>query len=309
MTNRHPADRLLGQDILIRAPHGEELVTLAEKLEGYHQPRVIEVRSSKRLAGIIGWRGKGLWIEIDPAHRRRGRGRLALALWISALLDNEESATIIGPLSAIAEDFLRRFRFTASPDGWTSSAQTRSQIDGLFAVDESRYIQRTHMTLLEMGIPPDWPAQSKLPLCCEPRALNNVGKDIFDRDQWLRPDAADAWEKMDKDAEEDGVKLGLVSAFRSFNYQVDIIKRKMDAGQSMGQILSVSAAPGYSEHHTGRAIDLTTDDTEPLEQDFEKTEAFQWLESNAEKFGYRLSYPRDNPHGVAYEPWHWMFHA
>lgn len=309
MTNRHPADRLLGQDILIRAPSNEESVTLAEKLEGYHQPRVIEVRSSQRLAGILGWRGKGLWIEIDPAHRRRGRGRLALALWINALLENDDNATIIGPLSAIAEDFLRRFRFTASADGWTSSEQTRPQIDGLFAVDESRYIQRTHMTLLEMGIPPDWPAQSKLPLCCEPRALNSVGKDVFDREQWLRPDAAEAWKKMHNAAENDGIDLGLVSAFRSFNYQVDIIKRKMDAGQSMGKILSVSAAPGYSEHHTGRAIDLTSSGSEPLQEEFEKTKAFQWLEEHAGKFGYRLSYPRDNPHGVAYEPWHWMFHA
>ncbi len=75
----------------------------------------------------------------------------------------------------------------------------------------------------------------------------------------------------------------------------------------MREILSVSAAPGYSEHHTGRAVDLTTPGTRPLEEDFEATPAFEWLTGTAEDFGFRMSYPRNNRHGIAYEPWHWMW--
>ena len=44
-----------------------------------------------------------------------------------------------------------------------------------------------------------------------------------------------------------------------------------------------------------------------LEEEFERSDAFAWLTRRAGEFGFRMSYPRDNPHGVAYEPWHWAW--
>jgi D-alanyl-D-alanine carboxypeptidase len=76
----------------------------------------------------------------------------------------------------------------------------------------------------------------------------------------------------------------------------------------IADILKINAAPGYSEHHTGRALDLTTADSPPLEVGFETTQAYAWLVEHAGEHGFRLSYPRDNPHGINYEPWHWAFH-
>jgi LAS superfamily LD-carboxypeptidase LdcB len=81
--------------------------------------------------------------------------------------------------------------------------------------------------------------------------------------------------------------------------------RKLAAGQTVAQILTVSAPPGYSEHHTGRALDLTAAGCEPLTEAFEALPAFTWLAAQAEQFGFVMSYPRNNPHGVVYEPWHW----
>ena len=75
----------------------------------------------------------------------------------------------------------------------------------------------------------------------------------------------------------------------------------------MEAILKVSAAPGYSEHHSGCAIDVTTPGYKALEEPFETSPAFKWLSDNAEKFDFSLSYPQNNPHGVAYEPWHWAW--
>jgi D-alanyl-D-alanine carboxypeptidase len=72
-------------------------------------------------------------------------------------------------------------------------------------------------------------------------------------------------------------------------------------------LLGVSAPPGYSEHHSGGAVDVTTEGVPPLELDFEDTPAFRWLSDHAHKFGFHLSFPRDNPCGYAYEPWHWCF--
>lgn len=80
-------------------------------------------------------------------------------------------------------------------------------------------------------------------------------------------------------------------------------------GQTLQQILQVNAAPGYSEHHSGDALDIGTPGEPPAEESFERTAAFAWLRAHAAGFGYRMSYPRDNPHGIVYEPWHWRWHA
>ena len=110
-------------------------------------------------------------------------------------------------------------------------------------------------------------------------------------------------------AARDGVKLQSVSAFRSIEYPLGILQRKLERGLAMDEILRISAAPGYSEHHSGRALDLTTPGFAPIEEEFERSPAFVWLNKNAPEYNFALSYPRDNPHGIAYEPWHWCWHA
>src|SRR5690606_38685754 len=70
---------------------------------------------------------------------------------------------------------------------------------------------------------------------------------------------------------------------------------------------TVNAAPGYSEHHGGDALDIGTTGESPAEESFEHTAAFAWLQAHAGRFGFALSYPRDNPHGITYEPWHWRY--
>lgn len=141
----------------------------------------------------------------------------------------------------------------------------------------------------------------------EPSLLRFAGTDIHDRAQWLEANAAAAWRRMQRAAAADGVPLQLVSAFRSVAYQAGIVARKLGRGESLEEILRVNAAPGYSEHHSGRALDLTTPGYPALEPAFEDSPAFAWLDANARRFGFTLSYPRDNPHGIAYEPWHWRF--
>ncbi|MCQ4165323.1 M15 family metallopeptidase [Tahibacter harae] len=161
----------------------------------------------------------------------------------------------------------------------------------------------------ELGIPADYGRQRRLAQVREPRELAFVGYDIHQRPQWLAPRAARAWLRLRHAAALGQVELQLVSAFRSVEYQVGLIERKLARGQAMAQILQVSAAPGYSEHHSGRALDLTTPGFAALEEEFEHSPAFRWLQHNAADYGFRLSFPRGNPHGIAYEPWHWCWHA
>src|SRR5207244_6883745 len=125
----------------------------------------------------------------------------------------------------------------------------------------------------------------------------------------LTPAAAAAWSRMRAAALSDGVVLTIVSAFRSVDRQVEILREKLAQGASLAAILAVSAPPGYSEHHTGCAIDITTDGVAPFEVQFETTPAFRWLRANAARFGFVLSYPPGNRHGYQYEPWHWCYRA
>ncbi len=162
---------------------------------------------------------------------------------------------------------------------------------------------------IALGVPADYGRRRGLRLVREPAMLASIGTDVHGREQWLLPRAARAWRRMQAAAQDDGIDLQPVSAFRSARYQLGIIARKRERGIEIEDILAVSAAPGYSEHHSGRAIDLTTPGCAALEQEFEHSAAFAWLQRHAARFGFALSYPRGNRHGISYEPWHWCWHA
>jgi len=157
----------------------------------------------------------------------------------------------------------------------------------------------------ELGIPVDYGASGTPPACREASDLVEVGPNLVGRMQRLAPKAAGKWQQMVAAAAEDGITLLLVSGFRSVDYQAGLIRKKINAGQNIGDILEVNAPPGFSEHHTGRAVDVATPGSRPLTEDFENTEAFAWLQRRAAEFGFSMSYPRDNPCGFVYEPWHW----
>jgi D-alanyl-D-alanine carboxypeptidase len=159
--------------------------------------------------------------------------------------------------------------------------------------------------LKELGIPAGYGAVPALAIYAEATELVEAGENIVGRMQTLTPATAAAWLEMQAAASGDGIKLLMVSGFRSIDYQAGLIRAKLDKGQSIQQILQVNVAPGYSQHHTGNAIDIATLGSKPLLEEFADTPAFAWLQNNAARFGFSLSYPRDNPEGIAYEPWHW----
>lgn len=160
-----------------------------------------------------------------------------------------------------------------------------------------------------LGIPADYAARARLRLHPEAKRLVSIGRAADDRKILrLAPRAAVAWRRMQAAAAQDGITLLPLSAFRSVARQTTIIRRKLARGLPVETILRVSAVPGCSEHHTGRALDLGTPDHLALEESFARTAAFRWLKKHAGSFGFLLSYPRRNPHGINYEPWHWCWH-
>ncbi|MBE9165999.1 D-alanyl-D-alanine carboxypeptidase family protein [Pleurocapsales cyanobacterium LEGE 06147] len=126
----------------------------------------------------------------------------------------------------------------------------------------------------------------------------------------LRRAAAEKFQQMQAAAAAEGIILTPISGFRSISEQDYLFFRvKEQRAQDTSKRAEVSAPPGYSEHHTGYAIDVGDGNVPAtnLSPDFENTAAFRWLEQNAARYSFELSFPRDNSQGISYEPWHWRF--
>ncbi len=163
----------------------------------------------------------------------------------------------------------------------------------------------TRALLDELGIDASYGSDPYRPQYSDADKLVDIEPNVLGRMQQLTPAAAAAWRRMKSTAEDNGVLLLLVSGFRSRARQTALIRRKLDAGVPLAEILESVAAPGFSQHHTGETVDIATPGTRPLVDAFETTNAFEWLGQNAAEFGFRMPYPRGNRFGFAYEPWHW----
>ena len=109
---------------------------------------------------------------------------------------------------------------------------------------------------------------------------------------------------MLEDAQEDGIELRVVSAYRSFGTQTALKSSYVVAyGTGANRF---SADQGYSEHQLGTTVDLTTADLGASFTTIDSTEAFTWLTDHAHRYGFVLSYPSGNAY-YQYEPWHWRF--
>jgi D-alanyl-D-alanine carboxypeptidase len=120
----------------------------------------------------------------------------------------------------------------------------------------------------------------------------------------MRPEAANALEKLLSAASSNSVPMSVLSSYRSYNTQVSTYNRWVQqSGQATAD--TFSARPGHSEHQTGLAVDLGNG-TCDLEICFGSTSAGQWLASNAHTYGFIIRYPsgKQAETGYQYEPWH-----
>ena len=119
----------------------------------------------------------------------------------------------------------------------------------------------------------------------------------------MRKEAADAFMQMSDAATLDNITIKNASAFRSYDYQVNLYNKYVEKdGKKAAD--TYSARPGFSEHQTGLCTDINQ-----IDSGFEKTDAFKWLDKNAYKYGFILRFPKDkeNITGYQYESWHWRY--
>jgi len=182
----------------------------------------------------------------------------------------------------------------------------RENIDNMNS-DQKVLRAKIESSLKSLGIPSLLYEERKLPIFQDASELVVIEYNQRGRPHYLIPQAGNAWNALRDAANGDGVVIEIVSAYRSFQQQFEIVKSKIEKGMSPEVVLSVNAPPGCSEHHTGRALDIGTPNCIALDKSFENTAAFSWLQSNARQFGFALSYPPSNPFGFDYEPWHWCY--
>lgn len=112
-------------------------------------------------------------------------------------------------------------------------------------------------------------------------------------------------ENMFNDAKKVGINLIGISGYRSCDYQTIVYN---DAVANDGAISADNyvAQPGHSEHQTGLAIDVLSDEYSNLDEGFENTESFKWLSENISNYGFIIRYPKgkEDITGYSYEPWH-----
>ncbi|MBO5479311.1 MAG: M15 family metallopeptidase [Clostridia bacterium] len=107
-------------------------------------------------------------------------------------------------------------------------------------------------------------------------------------------------------------KVWVQSAYRSYEKQEELFNRKVQYYKNQGKkqeeaetlAQTVVQRPEMSEHNLGLAADFNT-----VNNEFEKTKAFEWLQENAADYGFILRYPKDKQEitGITYESWHWRY--
>jgi D-alanyl-D-alanine carboxypeptidase len=167
--------------------------------------------------------------------------------------------------------------------------------------------QKIRTTLAALGVDANLIEQRGLPLFEDATNLMVVERSKDGKEHLLESLAASEWLELEKAATEDGISVFIVSAYRGFQRQTEVVRSAIASGRSVESVFANIAPPGCSEHHTGRAVDLGTTGCDDLTEAFEQTAAFDWLQRRAAQFGFRLSFPRNNEWGYTYEPWHWCF--
>lgn len=130
-----------------------------------------------------------------------------------------------------------------------------------------------------------------------------------DYDPGVDDETMQAYELMREEMLREGLDIKIISGYRDYAYQVQVYDSSVEA-YGKEEADAMTAVPGYSEHQTGLALDLfTNDDTKTINNSFDDTREAEWLAKNSYRFGFILRYPRgkENETGYIFESWHFRY--
>ncbi len=98
----------------------------------------------------------------------------------------------------------------------------------------------------------------------------------------------------------------ITAGYRTTEEQQSIYDKKVE---QLGADQKTAALPGYSEHHTGYAVDFNIYTDGGVTKQFDGTGEYAWIANNAYKYGFVLRYPdgKTDVTGIDTEPWHYRY--
>ena len=119
----------------------------------------------------------------------------------------------------------------------------------------------------------------------------------------IRPEAYSALNEMAQAALNEGIRLLVSSAYRSYSYQENLFNYWVSV-DGLEEAERESARPGTSQHQLGTAVDFGS-----ISDDFDKTQMGQWIYKNAADYGWSLSFPKgyEDVTGYRWECWHFRY--
>lgn len=146
-------------------------------------------------------------------------------------------------------------------------------------------------------------AEHVLPKGWEPDDLQQISSGTG-ASQYLRKEAAAAWDDLFEAASKDGIAMYVVSSFRSEDYQESLYNSYLAVDPNAA---TYSAFPRSSEHELGLAVDISYD--YELHEDLLESELGRWMEENSYRYGWVVRYPegKENITKYIYEPWHYRY--
>lgn len=204
------------------------------------------------------------------------------------------------------------------PAGVTAAPARTFLVDGLAApaavppLPACRYVdQATRFDGLR-----DWrrtlvDTNLRVPADYRPTDLVSVSRAGIEGTGRIRRVALDNLRAMAEAARKAGKAIAVRSAYRSYSQQVSVFNGWV-AKEGYQRALLYSARPGHSEHQLGTAIDFrsASSATPPWGySDWATTPSGRWMQQNAWKYGWILSYPKGKTKETCYgyEPWHWRY--
>lgn len=128
----------------------------------------------------------------------------------------------------------------------------------------------------------------------------NVKKDIY-----ICRAVIDAYDNMAKEAARNNIFMQVKHGYRTFDEQEEIIK-KLIKQKGATEAMRQAAPVGFSEHHTGLALDVGG--MQKLDGTYVTTnqEVYEWLDENCYKYGFMIKNLKGKEYitGTKYEPWH-----
>ena len=119
----------------------------------------------------------------------------------------------------------------------------------------------------------------------------------------IRPEAYSALNEMAQAALNEGIRLLVSSAYRSYSYQENLFNYWVSV-DGLEEAERESSRPGTSQHQLGTAVDFGS-----ISDDFDKTQMGQWIYKNAADYGWSLSFPKgyEDVTGYRWECWHFRY--